>query len=241
MSLSLQSHTTHTPLTHSEPQPAVTHTHHSHTVSLSLQSHTHTPLTHSEPQPAVTDTLTHLTTQLLPDSLDDLLLPASLEHVPEVYVVGTQETTGQLREWEVLVQQTLGPSHLLIQSVSLGELSLLLLLRRDLLWFCSGQLCDMYTTHSHTLTHKHTQMHIHTYTLTHSLSLSHTHTRTHTHTHTLTHTHTHYRGAVCSLLHQAREFDQDKGSNWSQFLSVWQYISLHLLSLHWYWENCNRK
>lgn len=80
-----------------------------------------------------------LSVQTLPDSLDDFLLPGSEEVVPELYVVGTQETTGQLREWEVLLQQTLGPSHLLLSSVSLGELSLILFLRRDLLWFCSGQ------------------------------------------------------------------------------------------------------
>ena len=63
-----------------------------------------------------------------------------METVPELYVVGTQESTGQLKEWEVLVQQTLGPSHLLLSSSSLGELTVLLFLRRDLIWFCSGQL-----------------------------------------------------------------------------------------------------
>lgn len=77
-------------------------------------------------------------TQIVPESVDDFLLPASQEMVSEVYVIGTQETTGQRKEWEVLLQQTLGPSHLLIHSASLGELCLLLFLRRDLIWFCSG-------------------------------------------------------------------------------------------------------
>ena len=76
--------------------------------------------------------------QALPDSLDQFLLPLSQEKVSELYVVGTQESTGQRREWEVLVQQTLGPSHLLVHSASLGELYLLMFLRRELIWFCSG-------------------------------------------------------------------------------------------------------
>jgi hypothetical protein len=82
----------------------------------------------------------------LPECLDDFLLPASVETVPELYVVGTQESTGQLKEWEILVQQTLGPSHLLLSSSSLGELTVLLFLRRDLLWFCSEVQSAGYST-----------------------------------------------------------------------------------------------
>lgn len=77
-------------------------------------------------------------TQGLPDSLDQFLLPTSQELVSDLYVVGTQESTSQRREWEVLLQQTLGPSHLLVHSASLGELYLLMFLRRDLIWYCSG-------------------------------------------------------------------------------------------------------
>lgn len=57
----------------------------------------------------------------------------------DLYVVGTQESTGQRREWEVLLQQTLGPSHVLVHSVSLGVLYLVMFLRRDLIWYCSGE------------------------------------------------------------------------------------------------------
>jgi len=41
-------------------------------------------------------------------------------------------------EWEVLLQQTLGPSFVLVHSASLGVIYLLLFLRRDLIWYCSG-------------------------------------------------------------------------------------------------------
>ena len=43
------------------------------------------------------------------------------------------------REWEVLLQQTLGPAYVLVQSASLGVIYLTLYLRRDLIWFCSGE------------------------------------------------------------------------------------------------------
>ena len=75
--------------------------------------------------------------QDLPDSVDPFLLPTSHEVASELYVVGTQESTSQRRDWEVLLQQTLGPSHVLVHSASLGVLYLLIFLRRDLLWFCS--------------------------------------------------------------------------------------------------------
>ena len=77
--------------------------------------------------------------QDLPDSLDDLLLPGSHEVVSELYVVGTQESTSHQREWAVLLQQTLGPTHVFIHSASLGQLYLFVFLRRDLIWYCSGQ------------------------------------------------------------------------------------------------------
>jgi len=42
-------------------------------------------------------------------------------------------------EWELLLQQTLGPAFVLVHSASLGMIYLVLFLRRDLIWYCSGQ------------------------------------------------------------------------------------------------------
>lgn len=74
----------------------------------------------------------------LPASLDDLLLPPTSYTLPELYVIGTQETSSRKKEWEILIQQTIGPSHVLLQSASLGSLHLALFVHRDLLWYCSG-------------------------------------------------------------------------------------------------------
>ena len=71
-------------------------------------------------------------------SLDDLLLPHTSYTLPELYVIGTEETGSRKKEWEILIQQTIGPSHILLQSASLGSLHLVLFVHRDLLWYCSG-------------------------------------------------------------------------------------------------------
>lgn len=53
-------------------------------------------------------------------------------------VIGTQETNGERDEWEVGLQETLGPGHVLFHSVELGTIHLAVFLRRDLIWVCSG-------------------------------------------------------------------------------------------------------
>ncbi|XP_063234367.1 inositol polyphosphate 5-phosphatase E isoform X1 [Bacillus rossius redtenbacheri] len=75
--------------------------------------------------------------QAPPKELNDFMLPPGLEHVPDVIVVGTQESYSERSEWEVHLQETVGPSHLLFHSAALGTLHLAVFLRRDLLWFCS--------------------------------------------------------------------------------------------------------
>ncbi|XP_047108477.1 inositol polyphosphate 5-phosphatase E [Schistocerca piceifrons] len=72
-----------------------------------------------------------------PHELNDFMLPATLEHVPDVVAIGTQESYSERFEWEVSLQETLGPSHLLLHSAALGTLHLAVFIRRDLLWFCS--------------------------------------------------------------------------------------------------------
>ena len=76
--------------------------------------------------------------QDLPPSLDDFLLPLAHEAVPDICVVGTQECGCDVHEWEVLLQQTLGPSHVLVHSRQMGALHMAAFIRRDLLWHCSG-------------------------------------------------------------------------------------------------------
>lgn len=72
--------------------------------------------------------------------LEDLLLPGPLQSIPDVVAVGTQETNGDRDEWEIGLQETLGPGHVLFHSIELGTLHLAVYLRRDLIWVCSGNL-----------------------------------------------------------------------------------------------------
>lgn len=69
--------------------------------------------------------------------MNDFVLPSSIEHVPDLIVIGTQESCSERFEWEVILQETLGPSHVLLHSTSLGTLHLAAFIRRDLIWYCS--------------------------------------------------------------------------------------------------------
>ncbi|SPP76287.1 inositol polyphosphate 5-phosphatase E [Drosophila guanche] len=73
-----------------------------------------------------------------PKQLNDFVLPANVEHVPDIVVMGTQESTPDRFEWEVTLQETLGPSHVLFHSTTLGTLHLAVYMRRDLIWYCSA-------------------------------------------------------------------------------------------------------
>ncbi|KAK8737235.1 hypothetical protein OTU49_004401 [Cherax quadricarinatus] len=70
-------------------------------------------------------------------NLEAFLLPEEMDHMPDMFVVGTQESGGSRSEWEVRLQATIGPSHVLFTSAIFGVLHLTIFLRRDLLWFCS--------------------------------------------------------------------------------------------------------
>ncbi|KAL3272808.1 hypothetical protein HHI36_014268 [Cryptolaemus montrouzieri] len=72
-----------------------------------------------------------------PKELNDFLLPIDVEHVPDILVVGTQESCSEKFEWEVTLQETLGPTHILYHSNSLGTLHVSVFLRRDLIWYIS--------------------------------------------------------------------------------------------------------
>ncbi|CAO1340761.1 unnamed protein product [Diamesa serratosioi] len=72
-----------------------------------------------------------------PKQMNDFVLPTGLTYVPDLFVIGTQESCSERFEWEVTLQETLGPSHVLLHSTSLGTLHLAVFIRRDLIWFCS--------------------------------------------------------------------------------------------------------
>ncbi|KAH8242326.1 hypothetical protein KR032_000547 [Drosophila birchii] len=73
-----------------------------------------------------------------PKQLNDFVLPPNVEHVPDIVVMGTQESSPDRFEWEVTIQETLGPSHVLFHSTTLGTLHLAVYMRRDLIWYCSA-------------------------------------------------------------------------------------------------------
>ncbi|KAK4287797.1 hypothetical protein Pmani_039144 [Petrolisthes manimaculis] len=72
-----------------------------------------------------------------PVNLEAFLLPDDLDQMPDLFVVGTQESGGSRSEWEIRLQATIGPSHVLFTSAIFGVLHLIIYMRRDLVWFCS--------------------------------------------------------------------------------------------------------
>ncbi|KAK2837955.1 hypothetical protein Q5P01_015167 [Channa striata] len=73
----------------------------------------------------------------LPTNLDDLLLPTDSEFAQDLYVIGVQEGCPDRREWEIRLQETLGPYYVMLYSAPHGVLYLTVFVRRDLIWFCS--------------------------------------------------------------------------------------------------------
>lgn len=84
--------------------------------------------------------------QTPPRHLSDFLLPQRIDFVPDVLVIGSQESFPERTEWEIRLQDTLGPSHVLYHSAVLGTLHIAIFLRRDLIWFCSVPDVDSFST-----------------------------------------------------------------------------------------------
>ncbi|XP_075703331.1 phosphatidylinositol polyphosphate 5-phosphatase type IV-like [Rhinoderma darwinii] len=70
-----------------------------------------------------------------PQNVEDLLLPS--DDTKDIYVIGVQEGCPNRREWEIKLQETLGPHYVLYHSSGLGVLYLTIFVRRELIWFCS--------------------------------------------------------------------------------------------------------
>ncbi|XP_052223166.1 phosphatidylinositol polyphosphate 5-phosphatase type IV-like [Dreissena polymorpha] len=83
--------------------------------------------------------------------LDDFLLPEASEFVQDIYAIGTQENAMNKKEWEITLQETIGPSHVLFHSVSHGALHLAVYIRRDLIWFCTVPEEDIVQTRAVTM------------------------------------------------------------------------------------------
>ncbi|XP_012409472.1 phosphatidylinositol polyphosphate 5-phosphatase type IV isoform X1 [Sarcophilus harrisii] len=73
----------------------------------------------------------------LPNNLDDFLLPSEADYVQDMYVLGVQEGCSDRREWEIRLQETLGPHYVMLYSAAHGVLYMSVFIRRDLIWFCS--------------------------------------------------------------------------------------------------------
>lgn len=57
-----------------------------------------------------------------PKQMSDFILPNAIEHMPDLAVIGTQECCSDKFEWEVSLQEEIGPSHCLFHSAHLGIL-----------------------------------------------------------------------------------------------------------------------
>ncbi|EMP34624.1 Neurogenic locus notch like protein 1 [Chelonia mydas] len=73
----------------------------------------------------------------LPENLDDFLFPSDPDYAQDMYVVGVQEGCPDRREWEIRLQETLGPHYVMLYSAAHGVLYMSVFIRRDLIWFCS--------------------------------------------------------------------------------------------------------
>ncbi|XP_053380389.1 phosphatidylinositol polyphosphate 5-phosphatase type IV-like [Mercenaria mercenaria] len=85
------------------------------------------------------------------EPLDDFLLPEVSEYVQDIYAIGTQENAMNKKEWEILLQETIGPSHVLFHSAAHGALHLAVFVKRDLIWFCTVPEDDLVQTRAVTM------------------------------------------------------------------------------------------
>ncbi|XP_055337782.1 uncharacterized protein LOC129587865 [Paramacrobiotus metropolitanus] len=74
--------------------------------------------------------------------LKDFLFPKkpAAAEMCDLYAIGVQEGIPEFRTWEVGLQKTIGLSHVLYASESVGTIHISIFLRRDLIWFCTKPL-----------------------------------------------------------------------------------------------------
>ncbi|CAG2101595.1 unnamed protein product, partial [Medioppia subpectinata] len=80
----------------------------------------------------------NMSSRMGPQNIKDLLLPESISFVPDLYAIGIQEgPSGDINQLQIQMQATIGASHVLLHSSTLGVLHLSLFIRRDLIWYCT--------------------------------------------------------------------------------------------------------
>ncbi len=90
------------------------------------------------------------------NDMSNILLPTFIDYVSDLIIVCTQEVSVAKKryglhgneiiyilliyriDWEILLQEVIGPTHVLFHSIHFGTLSLCIFIRRDLIWFCTG-------------------------------------------------------------------------------------------------------
>ena len=73
----------------------------------------------------------------IPSNLEDLVLPDTIQTMPDVYILGTQEFDLNPKEWEICLQEHIGPTHVKISSFYHGSIGIVVFVKRELIWFCS--------------------------------------------------------------------------------------------------------
>lgn len=73
----------------------------------------------------------------LEEGVEDFILPTGLEYVPDVLVITSQENSLDRKEWEITLQETIGPNHVIYHSSQHGTLHMAVCMKRELIWFCS--------------------------------------------------------------------------------------------------------
>jgi phosphatidylinositol-bisphosphatase len=75
-----------------------------------------------------------------PTDLNPIALPDSLVYVPDLLAFGIQEApqANFIKEWEIDLQKTIGPTHVLLHSTTHGALHLCIFVRRFVYYYC----CD---------------------------------------------------------------------------------------------------
>ena len=75
----------------------------------------------------------------LPENLDDLLLPENIQTMPDLYIIGVQEMDLNTNQWEIKLQEQIGPSHVKLGSHFHGSIGVTIFIRRELIWYCSSK------------------------------------------------------------------------------------------------------
>lgn len=72
-------------------------------------------------------------------NLNELFLNDLMDNLADIFVIGTQESYSETTEWLIGIQETIGPTHVLFHSETLGTICLAVFIRRELIWYCSGK------------------------------------------------------------------------------------------------------